>query len=100
MEAADRKRLAAAFAVAAISDGLSFWLIIALPVQWAVDLVTALLLFLLLGRKWVIPLMAASAVKRPSRVFRSASYRGSGTVTCLVCAPFKHSISDSQLASI
>jgi hypothetical protein len=60
---ADRKRLAAAFAVAAISDGLSFWLVIALPVQWAVDLVTALLLFLLLGRKWVIlPGLIAEAI--------------------------------------
>jgi len=61
--AADRKRLAVAFAVAAISDGLSFWLVIALPVQWAVDLVTALLLFLLLGRKWVIlPGLIAEAI--------------------------------------
>jgi hypothetical protein len=61
--AADRKRLAAALAVAAISDGLSFWLVIALPVQWAVDLVTALLLFLLLGRKWVIlPGLIAEAI--------------------------------------
>ena len=63
MGAADRKRLAAAFAVAAISDGLSFWLVVALPVQWAVDLVTALLLFLLLGRKWVIlPGLIAEAI--------------------------------------
>jgi hypothetical protein len=61
--AADKKRLAAAIAVAAISDGLSFWLVIALPVQWAVDLVTALLLFLLLGRKWVIlPGLIAEAI--------------------------------------
>ena len=43
--------------------GLSFWLVIALPVQWAVDLVTALLLFLLLGRKWVIlPGLIAEAI--------------------------------------
>ena len=57
MGAADRKRLAAAFAVAAISD------VIAPPVQWAVDLVTALLLFLLLGRKWVIlPGLIAEAI--------------------------------------
>jgi len=61
--AADRKRLAAAFAVAAISDGLSFWLVIAPPVQCAVDLVTALLLFLLLGRKWMIlPGLIAEAI--------------------------------------
>ena len=63
MGADDKKRLVAAFAVAAISDGLSFWLVIALPVQWAVDLVTALLLFLLLGRKWVIlPGLIAEAI--------------------------------------
>ena len=60
---ADKKRLAAAFAVAAISDGLSFWLVIVPPLQWAVDLVTALLLFLLLGRKWVIlPGLIAEAI--------------------------------------
>jgi len=60
---ADKKRLAAAFVVAAISDSLSFWLVIAPPLQWAVDLVTALLLFLLLGRKWVIlPGLIAEAI--------------------------------------
>ena len=63
MVTADKKRLAAAFVVAAISDGLSFWLVIAPPIQWAVDLVTALLLFLLLGRKWVIlPGLIAEAI--------------------------------------
>ena len=63
MRVADTKRLLAAFAVAAISDGLSFWLVIAPPVQWVVDVVTALLLFLLLGRKWVIlPGLIAEAI--------------------------------------
>ncbi|MGA7681127.1 MAG: hypothetical protein WCA54_13220 [Pseudolabrys sp.] len=42
---ADKKRLAVAFVVAAISDALSFWLVFALPVQWGIDVVTALLLF-------------------------------------------------------
>jgi antibiotic biosynthesis monooxygenase (ABM) superfamily enzyme len=60
---ADKKRMVAAFVVAAISDGLSFWLVIAPPLQWAVDLVTALLLFFLLGRKWVIlPGLIAEAI--------------------------------------
>jgi hypothetical protein len=60
---ADKKRLAAALVVAAISDGLSFLLVIAPPVQWAVDLVTALILFLLLGRKWIIlPGLIAEAI--------------------------------------
>ena len=63
MRVADTKRLLAAFAVAAISDGLSFWLVIAPPIQWAVDVVTALLLFFLLGRKWVIlPGLIAEAI--------------------------------------
>jgi hypothetical protein len=60
---ANKKRMVAAFVVAAISDGLSFWLVIAPPLQWAVDLVTALLLFFLLGRKWVIlPGLIAEAI--------------------------------------
>ena len=63
MGIADKKRLAAALVVAAISDGLSFLLVIAPPVQWAVDLVTALILFLLLGRKWIIlPGLIAEAI--------------------------------------
>ena len=61
--AANKKRLAVAFVVAAISDALSFWLTIAPPIQWGIDLVTALILFLLLGRKWVIlPGLIAEAV--------------------------------------
>ena len=60
---ANKKRLALAFVVAAISDALSFWLTIAPPIQWGIDLVTALILFLLLGRKWVIlPGLIAEAV--------------------------------------
>ncbi len=63
MGIADKKRLAAAFVVAAISDGLSIWLVIAPPVQWAVDLATAIILFLLLGRKWIIlPGLIAEAI--------------------------------------
>jgi len=59
----DKKHLAVAFAVAAISDALSFWLVFAPPVQWAVDLVTALLLFLILGRKWaILPGLIAEAI--------------------------------------
>ena len=60
---ADKKRLAVAFVVAAISDALSFWLAFELPVQWGIDLVTALLLFLLLGRKWpLLPGLIAEAI--------------------------------------
>jgi hypothetical protein len=44
--------MAAAFAVAAISDALSFALTVAPPVQWGIDLITALALYVLLGRTW------------------------------------------------
>ncbi len=48
------KRFAIAFAVAAVSDFIAFWISFAAPVQWALDLGTALLLFLILGRRWAI----------------------------------------------
>lgn len=58
-----RKRQAVAFLVAAVSDFFSFWTVIAPPMQWAIDLVTALLLFLILGRRWVIlPGLVAEAI--------------------------------------
>ena len=58
-----RQRLAAAFAIALISDVLSVWLEFLPPVQWAVDAATAVTLFLLLGRQWIIlPALAAEAV--------------------------------------
>ena len=49
-----KKRLALAFALAALSDGLSLLLTFTPPLQWALDLVTALLLFLVLGWQWVM----------------------------------------------
>jgi hypothetical protein len=49
-----RTRLALAFGVAAISDFVSMWTEFAPPVQWAVDLATAGLLFLILGRRWAL----------------------------------------------
>ena len=48
------KRFAIAFAVAAVSDFISLWISFVAPVQWAADLGTALLLFLILGRRWAI----------------------------------------------
>ncbi len=39
-----------AFAIAAVSDGVSFYLALTPPLQWAADLITALLLFAVLGR--------------------------------------------------
>ena len=52
-----------AFAVAAISDLLSVWLEFVPPLQWALDIMTAGLLFLLLGRQWLIlPGLVAEAI--------------------------------------
>ncbi|HET7101607.1 MAG TPA: hypothetical protein VFJ52_10690 [Terriglobia bacterium] len=58
-----RVRYAMAFAVAAVSDFLSIWAEIALPVQWLLDLATAGALFLILGRKWaLLPGLFAEAI--------------------------------------
>ena len=58
-----RARLATAFAIAAVSDLLSVWLEFVPPAQWTLDLATALLLFLMLGRQWVIlPALVAEAI--------------------------------------
>src|SRR5580700_10997165 len=58
-----RKRQAVAFAVAAVSDFLSFWTVLAPPMQWLIDLGTALLLFLILGRRWaILPGLVAEAI--------------------------------------
>ncbi len=48
------RRLALAFAVAALSDVLSFFLTPAPPLQWAADGVTAILLFMVLGWQWIL----------------------------------------------
>jgi hypothetical protein len=48
------RRLAAAFAIAALADVLSGFFVFAPPVQWAVDLVTAVVLFVVLGWQWIL----------------------------------------------
>lgn len=58
-----RGRFALAFAVAAVSDFLSIWTEIALPIQWLLDLGTAGALFLILGRRWaLLPGLVAEAI--------------------------------------
>lgn len=58
-----RKRQAVAFLIAAVSDVLSFWTVLAPPMQWLIDLGTALLLFLVLGRRWaILPGLIAEAI--------------------------------------
>ena len=49
-----KKTLALAFAVAVLSDIVSKFVIFAPPAQWAIDLVTAILLFAVLGRQWML----------------------------------------------
>jgi len=58
-----RKRLAVAFLIAALSDVLSILTVLAPPMQWAIDFGTALLLFLVLGRRWaILPGLVAEAI--------------------------------------
>jgi hypothetical protein len=61
---ADRtKRFAMAFAIAVVSDVLSAVLEFVPPLQWVLDVVTAGLLFLILGRQWLIlPGLIAEAI--------------------------------------
>jgi len=49
-----KRRLVLAFTMAALADGLSIFLTLAPPAQWAADLVTAILLFMVLGRQWFL----------------------------------------------
>jgi len=57
------QRLALAFTVAAISDVLAVAVAFAPPLQWLLDVVTAFLLFLILGRQWLIlPGLIAEAI--------------------------------------
>jgi hypothetical protein len=56
-------KMAMAFGVAAISDVFSIWLTFAPPIQWTLDLATALALFLILGRRWaLLPGLVAEAI--------------------------------------
>lgn len=49
-----RRNLAIAFGIAAVADVLSLALAIAPPVQWVVDIATAILLFVALGWQWIL----------------------------------------------
>ena len=58
-----RARLAAAFAIAVVSDLLSVWLELFPPFEIALDLTTAALLFLILGRQpLLLPALVAEAI--------------------------------------
>lgn len=49
-----RNRLVLAFVIAIAADAVSFAASLAPPVQWATDVVTAVLLFVALGWRWVL----------------------------------------------
>jgi hypothetical protein len=58
-----KKRLALAFVIAGSSDTIGAFVTPLPPIGWAVDLVTALLLFLVLGRQWLLlPGLALEAI--------------------------------------
>lgn len=57
------RRLGLAFLVAAASDLISYWAVLVPPVQWVVDLITALGLFVILGWRWaLLPGLVAEAI--------------------------------------
>lgn len=47
--------------IAVLSDALSFGMVLIPPVQWAVDAITAAILFVALGFRW--PLLGALAIE-------------------------------------
>lgn len=58
-----RGKVAIAFGVAAVSDVLSIWITFLPPAQIAVDMVTAIALFWILGRRWaLLPGFIAEAI--------------------------------------
>jgi hypothetical protein len=58
-----KRRLALAFAIAGISDAIGAFATPLLPIVWVVDLATALLLFMVLGRQWLLlPGLALEAI--------------------------------------
>jgi hypothetical protein len=58
-----KKRLAIAFIIAGLSDVIGAFATLAPPIGWAVDIGTALLLFMVLGRQWLLlPGLALEAV--------------------------------------
>jgi hypothetical protein len=58
-----RARLGLAMAIAIASDLASVWLEFVPPLQWTLDLATAGLLFLTLGRQWaILPALVAEAI--------------------------------------
>jgi hypothetical protein len=58
-----KKQLALAFVIAGISDAIGAFITPLPPIGWVADLATALLLFMLLGRQWLLlPGLALEAI--------------------------------------
>ncbi len=58
-----RVQFGIALVVAAVSDALAFWIEIILPLQVALDIVTAFVLYRILGRRWgLLPGLIAEAI--------------------------------------
>ena len=58
-----KKQVALAFGIAGVSDAIGAFITLLPPIGWVVDLATALLLFLVLGRQWLLlPGLALEAV--------------------------------------
>jgi hypothetical protein len=58
-----KKTLVIAVAIAAVSDAIGAFVTLAPPIAWVVDLGTALLLFMVLGRQWLLlPGLALEAI--------------------------------------
>jgi hypothetical protein len=58
-----KKRLVLAFVIAGISDAIGAFTTPLPPIGWAVDLATVLLLFMVLGRQWLLlPGLALEAI--------------------------------------
>jgi hypothetical protein len=58
-----KKQLALAFAIAAISDAIGAFATPLPPIVWVVDVGTVLLLFMVLGRQWLLlPGLALEAI--------------------------------------
>ena len=58
-----RARMALALGAAAVSDILAFWTVPMPPVQIALDVATAIVLFVILGRRWaLLPGLIAEAI--------------------------------------
>jgi hypothetical protein len=58
-----KKRLALAFAIAGLSDAIGAFATPLPPIVWVVDIATVLLLFMILGRQWLLlPGLALEAI--------------------------------------